>query len=320
MSEDAASRGTQEAPARAAVGRVGFVGLGSVGEPMAANALRAGFETVVFDPRRGPVERLAEQGALVAASVSDLASRCQTVQIMVATDAQLGSVVEGLQAGGLASGAHVLVHSTVHPDTIREVGTRLVTQGIHTLDAPVSGPDGAEAGARSQDMTFMVGGSEQALARVRPLLEVSGRRIYHLGPELGAGQLAKLAANAMTMVSMESTRQALRFAERAGLDREVALELWRHTSGNSWAVEHWVAMHELAARHPGGGSGLSALGYKDLSHFLDLAHRFGIPMTLAALASQLLDAHFGEAGGPASGASRPPPVPPTAGPTLGSAS
>ena len=279
-------------------GPVGVVGLGAIGEPMAANAVAAGFETWVHDARPEPVARLAARGARAAASVAELGRACRAVQIVVGTDAQVEAVVggSGADAGLLASmapGGSVLVHSTVHPDTIADVARRCAERGLACLDAPVSGAQGAEASARARAMTFLVGGDASALEAVRPLLDASAAQVHHLGP-VGAGTLVKLAANAMTLVSMESTREALRLVRRAGIDPDTALEVWRHTSGSSWAVENWERMHALAARHPGGRQGLSELGWKDLGHALSVAHRLEAPLPLAALVSQLMEPRFGE--------------------------
>lgn len=280
------------------VGSVGVVGLGAIGEPMAENALAAGFATVVFDTRREPLERLAARGARIAGSVEELGSACSVVQLIVGHDAQLEAVVRGASGNGglaasMARGGSVLVHSTVHPDTVARVAAWLGERGIAVLDAPVSGDHGAEASARARAMTFMIGGPAGVLDAVRPLLEASGQRLYHLG-EVGAGTLTKLAANAMTLVAMESTREALRLLRRAGIDAKTALEVWRHTSGSSWAVENWERMHEMAARHPGGRQGLTDLGYKDLGHALAVARRLEAPLALAALVSQLMEPRFGE--------------------------
>jgi 3-hydroxyisobutyrate dehydrogenase-like beta-hydroxyacid dehydrogenase len=277
---------------------VGVVGLGSLGEPMAGNALAAGFRVAVFDARREPLERLARSGARIASSLHDLGSSSSVVQILVGNDAQLESVVFGSQGSeglvaGMAPGTTVLVHSTVHPDTVTRVVRGLEERGFSALDAPVSGEHGAEAAARAREMTFLIGGRASVLDAVRPLLEASGTRIHHLG-EVGAGTLTKLAANAMTLVSMESTREALRLVRSAGIDAATALEVWRHTSGRSWAVENWQRMQELAARHPGGRQGLSDLGFKDLGHALHVARRLEAPLPLAALVSQLMEPRFGE--------------------------
>jgi 3-hydroxyisobutyrate dehydrogenase-like beta-hydroxyacid dehydrogenase len=277
---------------------VGIIGLGAIGEPMAANAVAAGFETWVYDPRPEPVERLAALGARSARSVAELGRACRSVQIVVGNDSQLESVAYGTPAdagllAALSPPATLIVHSTVHPETVKRLAQRCAERGLAVLDAPVSGESGAEASARARDMTFFVGGSAETLAAVRPILEASGHRIHVLGP-LGAGTLVKLAANAMTLVAMESTREALRFVRRAGVDPAAALEVWMHTSGASWAIENWQRMHDLAKRHPGGRQGLAEIGYKDVMHALAVAHELESPLPLAALTTQLMERRFGE--------------------------
>jgi len=190
------------------------------------------------------------------------------VQLVVGHDAQLEAAVGGAgDGGGLAAS---MARAAPRSCTARSTPTPSRAprpareRGIALLDAPVSGDRGAEAAARSREMTFMIGGSAEALAAVRPCSSLRPAPVS-LGP-VGAGTLVKLAANAMSLVSMESTREAVRMMRRAGIDAKTALEVWRHTSGNSWAVENWALMHEMAARHPGGRQGLTDLGHKDLTH------------------------------------------------------
>jgi 3-hydroxyisobutyrate dehydrogenase-like beta-hydroxyacid dehydrogenase len=281
--------------------KVGVVGLGSIGISIAHNVIEAGHLVTVFDLRPEPCAELARVGASVAASLAALASDCEVVLVVVGNDRQLDEVVLGGPdrlgiAKDLARSSVVVVHSTVHPDTVVNLAAKLAELGIELVDAPVSGPDGAEAAGRRKDLTFMVGCKAATLERVRPVLAASGSRILHLG-DVGAGQLVKLAANAMTLVLMEVTRESLRLVKQAGLDPAAALEVWKSTSGNSWAVENWTAMQELAQRHPGGPEGLSALGHKDLMHALALAHRYEAPLPLAALVTQLMEPRLGEESG-----------------------
>jgi 3-hydroxyisobutyrate dehydrogenase len=258
---------------------------------MAANAVAAGFATAVFDARPEPVARLLEGGASAADSTAALCAGCDVLQVVVANDAQVLDLADAA-AQHLPRDATFVIHSTVARETCREVGRRLAARDVAVLDAPVSGPLGAEACAGERDLTFMVGGDAAALERVRPLLLASGPRVYHLGA-LGMGQVAKLAANSMTLTAMQATREALGLAVAAGIDPVTALELWQHTSGNSWAVENWQRMHELAARHPSGRRSFAELGYKDLSHALALGHELGSPLPAAALVAQLLEPEFG---------------------------
>lgn len=267
------------------------MGLGAIGEPMARNVLAAGWLTTVFDARPEPVARLAEAGARGADSVAGVCDGCDVLQVVVADDVQLLDVA-GSAAEYLPAEAAFLIHSTVHPDTCREAAATLAPRGIAVLDAPVSGPRGAEASAAGRDLTIMVGGDPAVLERVRPLLLASGPRIFHLGA-LGMGQVAKLAANSMTLSAMQATREALGLAIAAGIEPGKALEIWRGTSGNSWAVENWEPMHELAARHPSGRRSFSQLGYKDLTHAIALGHELGAALPTAALVAQLLEPEFG---------------------------
>ncbi len=275
---------------------IGFIGTGNVGLHMANNLLAAGYPVIAFDTRREPLEQLAQKGATIAASSAEVGELCQIVQVMVATDDQVMEVVGDGECGlssTLAPGSTMIVHSTLHPETVQAAAEVLDSRSVGLLDAPVSGTKGAEASAENRCMTFMVGGSVDLLEDCRPLLQVSGKTILHIGPQPGDGQLAKLIANLIGLVTMEAVREGIAMGRDAGLSIDLLLEVIANSTAACWSAENWHHIRSMPERHPGGGEGLAELGHKDLSHACALAWKIGTPVPLAALASQLLERPFG---------------------------
>ncbi|MAG31605.1 MAG: hypothetical protein CL908_12025 [Deltaproteobacteria bacterium] len=275
---------------------IGFIGTGNVGLHMANNLLAAGYRVVAFDKRREPLERLAQKGATISASAAEVGELCQVVQVLVATDDQVLEVVgdgdRGLSST-LAPGSTVIVHSTLLPETLQAAAEILDSRSIGLLDAPVSGTKGAEASAENRCMTFMVGGSADLLERCRPVLQASGKTFLHIGSQPGDGQLAKLIANLIGIVTMEAVREGIAMGRDAGLSRDLLLEVIANSTAACWSAENWHHMRSMPERHPGGGEALAELGHKDLSHACALAWKIGTPVPLAALASQLLERPYG---------------------------
>src|SRR5579875_3486819 len=196
--------------------RVGFVGLGIMGRPMAHNLLRAGYPLVVWNRPPGPVAELQAAGAEAAATPAALAARCDVVITVLLNTEVVEQVVlgpEGL-AAGLRPGATYVDMSSISPLATRRIAARLAARGVAMLDAPVSG---GEIGAREGTLAIMVGGPAEALARVRPVLEVLGSRIVHLG-EVGAGQVAKACNQLVVAVTIGAVAEALLLARAAGVD------------------------------------------------------------------------------------------------------
>jgi 3-hydroxyisobutyrate dehydrogenase-like beta-hydroxyacid dehydrogenase len=270
--------------------RVGFVGLGNLGEPMAAQVAKAGFDLTVLDVRPDPVRRLMDLGASPAESIDSLAQRCDVILIAVVDDRQVSDVLLGSDASqGVLRiadpGAVVVVHSTVHPETCRQLCATALEHDIHLLDAPVTGGPG---GAQTGSLSIMVGGSEMALDKCRPVLLAMGDHVTHLG-ESGTGQLAKIANNVGLAITMRAVHEALAFAGANGIDAATMLELLSFGACNSWVVENWSAVGNSAATYQAGGArGVAKLTYKDLSLALSIAHTRELPLPGTALTAQLL--------------------------------
>jgi 3-hydroxyisobutyrate dehydrogenase-like beta-hydroxyacid dehydrogenase len=270
--------------------RVGFIGLGNLGEPMAMQVAKAGFDLTVFDVRPDPIARLVAIGAKEADSIDALAVRCDVILVAVVDDKQ----VSDLLLGGSGStgvlriaepGSTVVLHSTVHPDTCRALNSTAQARRIDLLDAPVSGgPRGAQTGS----LSIMVGGPASALNRCRAVLLAMGDHVTHLG-DLGAGQIAKVANNVALAITMRAVHEALAFAESNGVNAETMRQLLTWGAATSWVADNWSEIGNSVANYQAGGAqGLANLTYKDLSFALSIAHDRLLALPGTALTAQLL--------------------------------
>jgi 2-hydroxy-3-oxopropionate reductase len=198
--------------------RIGFIGLGVMGKPMARNLLARGFPLVVHSRSRGPVDELVAAGAEAAESPADVARRARVILTMVPDSPDVVSVLEGPNGvfGALEPGALLIDHSTIAPAVARRLADRAASMGSAMLDAPVSG---GEVGAINASLSIMVGGDTAAFERARPILEAMGNpeRIIHIGPS-GAGQLCKVCNQMVIGGTLVSVCEAFALARKAGVD------------------------------------------------------------------------------------------------------
>lgn len=266
--------------------RVGFVGLGNIGKPMALRLAAAeGVDLQVYDVAPEPVAELVAAGAAAADSVAALAAAVDVVCVMVRDDAQVRDV-----ATDVGSGTVLVVHSTVAPDTPAE----LEALGHTVLDAPVSG---GPMGAADGSLAIMVGGSEEAFAAARPALDAMGSRVVHAGP-VGAGTRFKLARNLMHFVSFSAAMEASRLAEAAGLDVAELGRVVRHTDAVTGGPGAIMLRDTTAPIAPddfwfGVMEHVRALGEKDLGFAIALADELGVDVPLARQALPRLGKELG---------------------------
>lgn len=270
---------------------VGFVGLGNMGGPMAANLAKAGYSVRVFD--LVPALIAGVQGASAAASAADAASDVDVFISMLPA----GRHVEGLYLGAngvaelLRKDTLVIDCSTIDPGTARKVGSALAARGITMLDAPVSG---GTAGAQNGTLTFIVGGSAEGLDRGRPIFQAMGANIYHAGDQ-GAGQIAKVCNNMLLAVLMAGTAEALALGVKNGLDPKVLSEIMQKSSGGNWALNvynPWPGVQESSAASRGYSGGfLTDLMTKDLGLALETAMQSGSSIPMGSLARNLFTTH-----------------------------
>jgi len=263
------------------VGPVGFVGLGSIGKPMARRLLDWPDGLHVHDVVPEPVAELERDGAKAAGSVADLAREVGLLCVMVRDDAQVREVV-GQALGAAREGLVIAIHSTVAPGTPEALAHVASRHGVDVLDAPVSGgPMGASAGS----LAVMVGGSREAVRRAREPLGMLGERVVHAGP-VGAGTRMKLARNLLHFVSFTAATEAQRLAEAAGLDLVELGAITRHTdtiTGGPGAIMHRATTAPLEPGDFWYGvfQHVRALGEKDLGYAVELAEALGVDVPLA---------------------------------------
>ena len=217
--------------------RLGFVGLGAMGLPMAGRLAGAGFELKVFDVLAERARPLVELGAASTASPAEVAEGTDALVLMVANADQAKGVLfgEGGVAGALPEGAAVVVMSTIGPEAVRELADGLAAYSLRALDAPVSG---GVARAERGDLLIMAGGAEDLFEELRPALATMGSSVVHCGPRVGDGQAVKLVNQLLCGVHIAAAGEALAYAEALGLDPRFVFETIRHGAANSFMLEN----------------------------------------------------------------------------------
>jgi len=266
--------------------RIGFIGLGNIGKPMAMNVAKAGFDLMVYDVRQEPLQELAAAGARVARSAHEIGVHGEVIELVVVDDAQVEAVTLG--EGGVLSGAQpgsvIAIHSTVHPKTIRKISEFAKGKGVGVIDAEVSG---GERGAEAKTLCYMVGGDKALFEKCRPVFATSGANIFHLGA-LGSGAIAKLAHNLIVYVNMLAASEGIRLAEKAGLDLKAMQEVVHVSAGQSRVADNWTHQRKLKDAYTAGPQALMQLIHKDLRLALELGHDLDLSLPGAALTQQLI--------------------------------
>jgi 3-hydroxyisobutyrate dehydrogenase-like beta-hydroxyacid dehydrogenase len=263
---------------------IGFIGLGMMGGPMAANLAKAGFRVVGYDLRHEAVAELAAQGGAGAGSLTELAG-CDAAVVMVNTDAQARAVVGELIGHG--GPPRLLCMSTILPSTIRELGEQARAAGLGVLDAPVSGgPVVAKLGG----LAIMVGGEAALFEESRPVLAAMGGAIRHVGP-LGAGLAVKLVNNMIAITTLPVVMEALHLGVAQGLELGTMVEVIRESTGNTWVTQAWDQAQALLAfvgSDPAQFESLARTGLKDLELAMTLCRESGLeaPFLSQAIATQ----------------------------------
>ncbi len=214
--------------------RVGFIGLGSQGGPMARRIIEAGYPMTLWARRPASLEPFADTAATIAGSPAELGAASDLACLCVVGDADVDEITCG-ERGLLAAmkpGGVIAIHSTVHPDTCRRLAEKAQLQGISVIDAPVSGGGPAAAEGR---LLAMVGGDADVVARCRPVFETYADPVVHLG-ELGSGQTTKLLNNLLFTANLGTAATALSLARTLGVDPDRLTEVVSRSSGNSFAL------------------------------------------------------------------------------------
>lgn len=269
--------------------KIGFIGLGNMGGPMARNLVSSGVALRVFDLVPERMKPVVGAGASEAPSAQAAIADAEFVISMLPASEHVESLYlePGRLLEAVPQGAVVIDCSTIAPDVSRRVADAAGDRGIAMLDAPVSG---GTAGAENASLTFIVGGDAEALERARPLLATMGANIFHAGAQ-GAGQVAKICNNMLLAVQMTATAEALALGAANGLDPTVLSEIMKQSSGGNWALNVYnpypgVMDSAPAARGYQGGF-LVDLMIKDLGLAMGAADEVRASTPMGALARSL---------------------------------
>ncbi|WP_229813904.1 3-hydroxyisobutyrate dehydrogenase [Novosphingobium colocasiae] len=270
--------------------KIAFIGLGNMGGGMAANLAKAGHDVKAFDLSAEALARAKEAGCEPFDTVSAAVADAEAVITMLPNGAIVKSVYTSDVIGKAPKGALLIDSSTIDVATLREVAALAGDAGYPMVDAPVSGGVAAAAGG---NLTFMVGGSDEAFAAAQPVLEPMAKAVIHAGA-IGAGQVAKMCNNMLLAIHMIGTCEALKMAERAGLEPQKFYEISSKSTGYCWSLNDYTPAPGVGAASPAdngyAGGFASALMLKDLRLAMDGAAHAGAKVPMGEHAKAIYEA------------------------------
>jgi 3-hydroxyisobutyrate dehydrogenase len=268
--------------------RVGFVGLGDMGGRIARRIAESGFPLTVFDRRPDAVADLVHYGADGAPDARAVAAASDVVCVCVVDDDQVRGVVSELT---LRPGSTLVIHSSVLPQTVQDIGAELSPGGAYVADVPVSG---SRPAADDGTLTALVGGEPSVVAALRPLLSTYCANVIHAGP-LGAGSLLKIANNVMLHMNHLIAVEAARFARAHGIEESALIKAANVSTGRSWVTETWGLLDDMLLDHPlRGTEGVYEIMSKEMWHAVQISRASLLPMQLTALGTQVSKSYFRE--------------------------
>jgi 3-hydroxyisobutyrate dehydrogenase len=268
--------------------RVGFVGLGDMGGRIARRIAMAGYPLTVFDVRADTMAELVQLGATAAADVAGLAAASDVVCICVIDDEQVRSVVAQVAP---RDGMVVLIHSSLLPETVREIAVDIAPAGAQVVDAPVSG---SRPAAEDGTLTALVGGEPKVVDLLRPLLASYCANVIYAG-ELGSGSLLKIANNVLLHMNHLVAVEAARFARGHGIAESALIEAANVSSGRSWVTETWGLIDDMLFDHPlAGTDGIYSIMSKEMWHAVEMSRAALVSLPLTALGTQVAKSYLQE--------------------------
>ncbi|MEM6840899.1 MAG: 2-hydroxy-3-oxopropionate reductase [Bacteroidota bacterium] len=264
--------------------KIGFIGLGIMGKPMALNLIKAGYPLAVLQSS-GAASILTDAGAKSHATAEELARNSDVVITMLPDSPEVKEVVEGEQGilAGIQSGSLFIDMSTIAPSTAKEVYQLMQAKGVDALDAPVSG---GQVGAEEGTVSFMVGGSEAAFARARPMLKVMGKNVVRIG-EAGAGQTTKACNQIIVGMTIQAVAEAFTLAKKAGVD----IEKVRAALLGGFAQSRILDLHGQRIIDQNFQPGFKIkLHHKDMNIALQAGREFSVPLPGSGLVAAQMDA------------------------------
>jgi 3-hydroxyisobutyrate dehydrogenase len=265
---------------------VGFIGIGNMGAPMAANVKRGGFEVVAFDLDPARTKNWAqENGARATAQLAELGKACDAIVTMLPTGKEVREALFTMQDGALAAnlkaGAIVIDMSSADPVGTRTLGKDLAARNLKLVDAPVSG---GVTRAKDGSLAIMIGGDADSVAAVRPVLACMGGKLFEVGT-LGCGHAMKCLNNFLAATSFAAAAEAVTVGRKFGLDPEVMADVVNVSTGRSFASEMLIKQHLLSGTF-GTGFALGLLA-KDVKIAADLAEQIGVDAPVGRLTRDL---------------------------------
>ncbi|MCA0976764.1 3-hydroxyisobutyrate dehydrogenase [Qipengyuania flava] len=277
--------------------KIAFIGLGNMGGGMAANLVKAGHEVNAFDLSEEALAAAKDKGCAPFTDAGEAVQGVDGVVTMLPNGEIVRAVYEGSVIGKAPNGAVFLDCSTIDVATAKEVTARAEAAGYDMVDAPVSG---GIAAANGGTLTFMVGGTEKAFARAEEVLQSMGKAVIHAG-DAGAGQTAKICNNMLLAISMIGTAEAMKMAEKLGLDPQKFYEISSQSSGYCWSLNAYTPMPGVGAESPADndykGGFATALMLKDLRLAMDASEDVGATTVLGAKAAEIYEKLAEENGG-----------------------
>ena len=274
--------------------KIGFIGLGLMGRPMAMNLLKAGHSLTIWNRTPARAAELVAAGAVLAKTPREVAAASDVLISIVSDPPALESVLWGHEGkndgalGGLKAGSVYIDSSTVSPTLVKKISAACKERGVRFLDAPVTGGDW---GAREGNLVFMIGGDAETLKEVEPVLGVMGKKWFHLGAN-GAGQTIKLAMNALLALQVGAMADAIALVTKAGLSGEQLVEVMQASMARSGLLDLKSPLMLKGDFKP---SFPLRLMHKDLGLALDLANELGVALPATAAAREVYNYVKGEA-------------------------
>ena len=269
--------------------KIAFIGLGNMGGGMAANLVKAGHEVNAFDLSEEALAAARDNGCTTFTDASEAVQGVDGVVTMLPNGGIVKSVYEGSVIGKAPAGAVLLDCSTIDVATAKEVIARAEAAGYDMVDAPVSG---GIAAANGGTLTFMVGGTVKAFARAEEVLNAMGKAVIHAG-DAGAGQTAKICNNMLLAISMIGTAEAMKMAEKLGLDPQKFYEISSQSSGYCWSLNAYTPLPGVGVESPADkdyqGGFATGLMLKDLKLAMDAAQTADASTPLGRHAKELYE-------------------------------
>ncbi|WP_278277873.1 2-hydroxy-3-oxopropionate reductase [Anaerovirgula multivorans] len=265
--------------------KIGFIGLGIMGKPMAKNLVKAGYQLAVLDLNKASVEELKAMGAETASSSSELASRCEVIITMLPNSPQVKEVVLGENGviEGAKPGTVVIDMSSIAPLASREIYAALAEKGVDLLDAPVSG---GEPKAIDGTLAVMVGGKKEVFDKYYDIMKTMAASVVYVG-ESGAGNVAKLCNQVVVALNISAVSEALILAKKAGVDPDLVYQAIRGGLAGSTVMDAKAPMMMDRNFNPGFRIDLHI---KDLNNVLETSHGVGVPLPLTAQVMEMMQA------------------------------